>query len=86
LVESLTGSAWRDASTHRFLKVCDVRPDVSESIARRAAELRTHARQGSAVDVLVVATAEPGGTVLTSDGDDLSALAARATDVLIEVI
>jgi hypothetical protein len=30
--------------------------------------------------------AEPGGTVLTSDPDDLEALAAHAADVLIERI
>lgn len=86
LAESLTGSAQRDANANRFLKACDLRPSVSERVARRAAELRTKARQGSAVDALVVAIAEPGSTVLTSDGDDLRALAAGADDVTIEVI
>lgn len=86
LTESLTGSAQRDANTNRFLKACDLRPSVSERVARRAAELRTKARKGSAVDALVVAIAEPGSTVLTSDGDDLRALAANAADVSIEVI
>jgi predicted nucleic acid-binding protein len=86
LVESLTGAGQRDANTNRFLKVCDIRPSVSEHVARRAAALRTQARRGSAVDALVVATAEPGGTVLTSDRDDLLALAASAADVGIEVI
>lgn len=80
LAESLTGSAQRDANTSRFL-ACDLRPSVTERVARRAAELRTKAREGSAVDALVVAVAEPGGTVLTSDGGDLRALAANAADV-----
>lgn len=86
LTESLTGSTQRDANTNRLLKACDLRPSVSERVARRAAELRTKARKGSAVDALVVATAERGSTVLTSDGDDLLALAANAADVTIEVI
>lgn len=86
LAESLTGSAQRDANTNRLLKACDLRPSVSERVARRAAELRTKARKGSAVDALVVALAEPGSTVLTSDGDDLAALAAHAADVIIDVI
>lgn len=86
LTESLTGSVQRDVNTNSLLKACDVRPVVSERVARRAAGLRTKARRGSAVDALVVALAEPGRTVLTSDGDDLGALAANADDVTIEVI
>lgn len=86
LTESLTGSVQRDANTNRFLKSCDLRPSISERVARRAAVLRTNARRGSAVDALVVAIAEPGSTVLTSDGDDLRALAANAADVTIDVI
>jgi hypothetical protein len=38
------------------------------------------------VDALVVALAEPVGSMLTSDGDDLRALAAHAADVIIEVV
>lgn len=86
LAESLTGSAQRDANTNRFLKTCDVRPTVPEGVARRAAELRTKAQRGSAVDALVVAVAEPGSTVLTSDADDLRALAANAANVEIEIV
>lgn len=86
LAESLTGSAHRDANTNRFLKACDVRPMVTERVARRAAELRTKAHRGSAVDALVVAVAEPGSTVITSDGGDLGALAANAANVDIEVV
>jgi hypothetical protein len=86
LVECLRGHAGRDANENRFLKTCDIAEAVPESLARRAALLRRLARRGSAVDALVVAFAEPGGTVLTSDPDDLEALAAYAADVLIERI
>jgi predicted nucleic acid-binding protein len=87
LAESLTGAQRKDATAVNQLgKTCDIRPAVSERVARRAAELRTQARRGSAVDALVVAIAEPGSTVLTSDGEDLTALAASAADVAIEVV
>ena len=83
LVECLEGHAGRDAIENRFLKTCDISEDVSESLARRAATLRRLARRGSAVDALVVAFAEPGGTVLTADPHDLQALAAHADKVAI---
>ena len=86
LVESLHGDSGRDANTHQFLKTCIIEPDVSEATARRAAQLRRLGRTGSAVDALVVALAEPGGTVLTGDRADLEALAANADRVAIEVI
>jgi predicted nucleic acid-binding protein len=86
LVECLQGHAGRDALTNAFLKTCDVIEEVPEAIARRAALLRRLARRGSAVDALVVALAEPGGTVLTSDRRDLEALAQFANDVAIERI
>jgi len=81
LVESLQGHAGRDAPTNRFLKVCEILEAIPESLARRAALLRRRARRGSAVDALVVAFAEPGGKVLTSDPGDLEALAAHADGV-----
>jgi hypothetical protein len=86
LVECLTGDGSRDAAQHRFLRTCDVTESVPVPLARRAAWLRTRARQGSAVDALVTATAEPGGTVLTGDAADLRALAAHASDVTIEPV
>lgn len=86
LVECLQGHAGRDANENRLLKICDVAETVPESLARRAALLRRLARRGSAVDALVVAFAEPGGTVLTSDPVDLEALAAHSAGVLIERI
>lgn len=86
LVECLQGHAGRDANENRFLKTCEIAQIIPESLARRAALLRRLARRGSAVDALVVAIAEPGGTVLTSDPKDLSALAIHAEDVVIERI
>jgi hypothetical protein len=86
LVESLQGHAGRDANPNRFLKTCIIDPEVSEATARRAAQIRRLARTGSAVDALLVALAEPGGTVITSDRADLEALAAHADRVAIEVV
>jgi hypothetical protein len=68
------------------LKTCIIESNVDPGVARRAAELRRRARTGSAVDALVVAMAEPGGTVLTGDKADLEALAAHARGVSVEVI
>lgn len=84
LAESTTGAARTDANINRLLKSCDLDPIVAERTARRAGQLRARARRGSAVDALLVAVAEPGGTVLTGDSDDLEALAAHARDVVIE--
>ena len=84
LVECLQGHAGRDATENQLLKTCDVVEGVPESLARRAAFLRRRARSGSAVDAIVVAMAEPGGTVLTTDPDDLEALATHAQRVLVE--
>ncbi len=86
LVESLQGHVARDANANRFLKICIVESEVTPAIARRAAELRRRARTGSAVDALVVALAEPGGTVLTGDKADIEALAAHARGVSVELI
>ena len=86
LVESLQGHAGRDAHANAFLKTCDIIDQVSERLARRAAWLRRKAQRGSAVDALVVALAEPDGVVLTSDPNDLSALAEFASRVRIERI
>ncbi len=83
LVESLQGHPGRDANTNRLLKTCDVIEELPESLARRAASLRTACGRGSAVDALVVAYAEPGGAVLTSDPGDLQALGDHAEDVLV---
>ena len=86
LVESLQGHSGRDATTNRFLKTCLIETVVTEQTARRAAELRRRARHGSAVDAVIVALAEPGGTVLTGDKADIGALAAHAHEVTVETI
>lgn len=84
LVESLTGRPDCDANPNRFLKACDVVTELPESVARRAAALRYATRRSSAVDAVVVATAEPGGSILTGDVDDLRGLAAVADRVSVE--
>ena len=86
LVECLHGHAGRDALANRFLRTCDVAEAIPEPLARRAAWLRRQARRGSAVDALVVAFAEPDGTAITSDREDLHALAAHADRVHVETI
>lgn len=78
-VEALTGDHRRDHRVNRLLKACQIR-DVDETQAREAARLRTatgRAGSISAVDAIVVALAgaRPGAVVLTSDPDDLRALA-----------
>jgi hypothetical protein len=86
LVESLQGRAGRDANTNRLLKTCILETQVSQDLARRAAELRRRARRGSAVDAVVVALAEPGGTVLSGDKADVEALAGHAHGVAVEAV
>jgi hypothetical protein len=84
LVECLTGHAGRDANVNRLLRTCNVEECISEVLVRRAAALRFAARRGSAVDAIVVASAEPDGVVLTSDLGDLRALAAHSRGVTVE--
>ncbi|MHB2022155.1 MAG: hypothetical protein ACYCO3_02300 [Mycobacteriales bacterium] len=86
LAESTTGRQRDDAAVNRVLNTCDVSEDLPVALARRAGELRHLARRGSAVDAIVVASAEPGGVVLSGDVDDLGALASHADDVRIERI
>lgn len=86
VAESTSGRARTDAMVNRFLKTCDVDPIVTEATARRAGVLRAAVRRGSAVDALVVALAEPGGTVITADPGDLDALAGAADDVVIVAV
>ena len=75
LAESITGRQRNDANVNRFLKTCNIIEEIPEGLARRAGALRTLAHQGSAIDAIVVAIAEPDGTVLTSDPKDMRALA-----------
>jgi len=55
-------------------------PDEQHDLGTAAAVLR---ESGWQVDPV---REEPGSTVLTSDGDDLAALAAHAADLIIDVI
>lgn len=86
LIECLTGDARRDAPTNRLLKTCEVVEMLPSDLARRAAWLRTRARRGSAIDALVVASANPGGAVLTGDPSDLVAIADHAHEVTVHAI
>jgi len=86
MVESLTRRADRDAPANRLLKICDLDDRLPTARARRAATFCHRARRGSAVDAIVVASAEPGGTVLTQDRDDLVALALHSDCVRLEVM
>lgn len=81
LVECLSGRQHTDASVNFFLKACVVVDGPNEKSARRAGAIRAKARRGSAVDAVVVAMAEPGGTVLTNDVSDIQALASYAEGV-----
>jgi predicted nucleic acid-binding protein len=80
LAESLTGDHRRDHLANRLLRECLIR-DVTEIIARHAAVLRYASRRKgiSAVDAIVTATADHagGGIVVTSDPQDVAALAAN---------
>jgi predicted nucleic acid-binding protein len=79
LTEALTGDHRNDFMTNRILRACQVR-DVGELMARTAARMRTatgRAGSISAVDAVVAAHAvsNPESFVLTSDPEDLTALA-----------
>jgi hypothetical protein len=79
LAEALTGDHRRDFHANRLLRACQIR-DVTESLGRAAAQLRTATgRAGtiSAADAIVAAYADicPEPVVLTSDSADLTALA-----------
>lgn len=86
IAESTSGKARTDTNIDQLLKACDIDPIMSERTARRAGQLRAAARRGSAVDALVVALAEPGSTVVTTDPDNLQALAAHAHSVTVETV
>lgn len=83
LAESLSRRQRTDAIVNRLLKTCNVVEELPGHIARRAGSLRALAGQGSAVDAVVIAMAEPGGAVLGGDLKDLRALAGKAEDVTV---
>lgn len=75
LVESLTGSS-RDARLNRRLKHVLAHP-LDERLAREAAVRRAAVAGDDAADPVVAANAAAlGATILTTDPDDLRALAA----------
>ena len=82
LVECLSGRPRTDALTNRFLKTCDIVEELPLHLAVVLA-YSGRWRKGSAVDAIVVASAEPGGSVLSGDVSDLRAIAAHADDVLV---
>lgn len=86
LAESTSGRSKTHTNVNRLSSSCDIDPTVTAATARRAGALRAWARRGSAVDAIVVALAEPGATIITSDRGDLEALAAYASHVEIEVV
>jgi predicted nucleic acid-binding protein len=86
LAETLFGDE-RDARANQVLKRLQVVP-LTESLARSAAELKRLAGMtgvAATIDAVVVATsaAVGGGVVLTSDVDDVRALASGATGIRI---
>lgn len=86
LAECITGHPGRDALVNRVLATCAFPERFPQRLGRRAGALRAAARRGSGIDAIVVAFAEPGGSVLTSDPDDIGALAAYADDVDVDTI
>ena len=74
--------AGRQAALARMLEAADVRP-LDGRLGRKAGELLGMALTGDAVDATVVAIAETGDRVVTSDPGDLSALAAAGRHVIV---
>ncbi|WP_419839095.1 hypothetical protein [Candidatus Poriferisodalis sp.] len=81
LAECLSGRPQDDVVVEILLKSCSVLETVTRETAKRAGELRRLAGRGSAVDAVVVAMAEPAGTILTDDLKDLAALAQQSDRV-----
>ena len=86
VVECLHRNSPKDASVLRFLQKCVIEEVLRMGTAQRAAELRRKSGHGSAVDAIVVAFAEPGGTVITGDRIDIENLAAYANKVHVAAI
>ncbi|MGH3884158.1 MAG: PIN domain-containing protein [Pseudonocardiaceae bacterium] len=86
LVDSLTGNRVRDGLANRTVGLSLVHP-LDEPLARRAAQLRGRARAVSAVDAIVVATAELfGAMVITGDPDGLARLSRHANGVALRPV
>lgn len=75
---AVVAQVWRDPSGRqavlaRLLRTVDVRP-VDRALGQRAGVLSGRAGQGDAVDATVVAIADSGDRILTSDPGDIQAL------------
>ena len=71
------GGAGRQANLARLLPALDVAA-LDEALGRRAGVLLGRARKADVVDAALVSLAADGDSILTSDPDDLLALAATA--------
>ena len=81
LVDALTGNRVRDTLANRTVGLSLVQA-VDEPLACRAAQLRGRARAGSAVEAIVVATAELlEALVMTTNPVDLARLSRHANGV-----
>ncbi len=83
LTECVSGTQHKDARANRFIKTCQVLEELPEDTARRAGQLRSQTKRGSAVDAILVALAEHGGVVITEGTRDLEALASNARNVTV---
>ena len=77
---AVVAQVWRNARQVRLARLlASTRVDApDEAAARRAGELLAATRTTDVVDALVVVLARAGDSVITSDPDDLRALAAAA--------
>jgi len=85
----VVGQAWRglgprSALLSKALDGLDVRP-LGEALGRRAGELLARSKRSDVIDAALVLLASDGDTILTSDPQDLHALA-RSADRLIDLI
>lgn len=81
LVESLSGNRVRDAFANRTVRLSLIHP-LDEPLSRRAVQLRGRARAGSAVDAVVVATAELlQAMVITGNPDFLARLSLHTNGI-----
>jgi hypothetical protein len=71
------GGSGRQANVARMLAAVEIVP-LDDAFGRRAGILLGRARKTDVVDAAVVLLAADGDTILTSDPDDLKALAAAA--------
>lgn len=87
LTEVLRGHE-RDASVHRALKACQVRP-VTAEVGRAAGELLGRTGRKDTIDAVVAVTAfaQPAPVLLVaSDPDDLAALTAGSPGVRLRAV